>query len=113
MIILDATTKSLEVKLAGAVTTTELPYVLGFVDLKSEDQSVFTVGGTDGTTNGGTAVAICAAPIAGHTRHVRSLSVVNKDTVPAEVTIQLNDNGTKRAIVTLTLAVGDNLIGRE
>ncbi len=113
MIILDSTLKSLEIKLAGAVTTTELPYVLGYVDLKTEDQSVSAVASNDGTTNGGTAVSVLAAPASGHTRQVKSISVSNVDTVAAVVTVQLNDNGTKRAIVVMTLAVGDNLIGRE
>ncbi len=113
MIVLDSTLKSLEIKLAGAVTTTELPYVLGYVDLRSEDQSVSAVGSNDGTTNGGTAVSVLAAPASGHTRQVKSISVTNVDTVPAVVTVQLNDNGTKRIIVAMTLAVGDNLIGRE
>ena len=110
MIVLDATTKSLEIKLAGAVTTTELPYVLSYVDLLDSDESVSDVGSNDGTSNGGTAVSVLAAPAASHTRQVKFLSVNNADTVAATLTLQYNDNGTKRIITKTTLDVGDNFI---
>lgn len=110
MIILDATTKSLEIKLAGTVTANQLPYVLGYVDLLISDQSVSAVGSNDGTTNNATAVSVLAAPASGHTRQVKFLSVQNGDTAAATLTIQYNDNSTERAIITVTLAVGDNLI---
>lgn len=110
MIILDSTLKSLEITLAGAVTTTELPYVLGYVDLLSSDQSISAVGSNDGTTNGGTAVSVLAAPASGHTRQVKFLSVHNADTVAAVLTVQYNDNGTKRIISKTTLDVGDNFL---
>jgi len=110
MLILDTPTRSLEIILAGAVTTRQLPYVLGYVDLLSSTQAVSAVGATDGLTTSGTAVVVLVAPVTGHTRTVKFLSVVNKDTVPAIVTVQINDNGTKVEIVTITLAVGDNLV---
>lgn len=110
MIILDSTLKSLEIDLVGAVTTTELPYVLGYVDLLSVDQSISAVGSNDGTTNGMTAVPVLAAPAAGHTRQVKFLSVFNADTVAATLILQYNDNGTVRTITKIALDVGDNFI---
>lgn len=110
MIVLDSTLKSLEIILAGAVTTNQLPYVLSYVDLLSSDQSVSAVGSNDGATNNGTAVTVLAAPAASHTRHVRELTVYNADTVPATLTLRYNDNGTTRIIVKVTMAVGDNLV---
>ena len=110
MIILDSTLKSLEIKLAGGITTSQLPYVLGYVDLLASDQSVSAVGSNDGVTNDATAVPILAAPIAGHTRQVKFLSVFNGDTVAAVLTLQYNDNGTPRVITKVTLDVGDNFI---
>jgi hypothetical protein len=110
MIVLDSTVKSLEIILAGSVTTNQLPYVLSYVDLLSTDQSVSSVGSNDGVTNNGTAVSVLAAPAASHTRQVKFLSVQNADTVPATLTVQYNDNATKRTIVKVTLAVGDNLV---
>jgi hypothetical protein len=110
MIILDATTKSLEIVLASAITTNQLPFVLGYVDVLSSDMSVSAVGSNDGASNSTTPVTVLAAPVSGHTRQVKFLSVQNADTVPAVVTLQYNDNSTERTIVTITLAVGDNLI---
>ena len=110
MIILDSTLKSLEIKLGGAITSNQLPYVLGYVDLLSVDQSISAVGSNDGPSNSGTAVTVLAAPASGHTRQVKFLSVQNADTVAATLTIQYNDNGTTRTIVQVALAVGDNLL---
>ncbi len=110
MIILDSTLKSLEIDLAGAITTNQLPYVLGYVDLLSSDQSISAVGSNDGTSNSTTAVSILAAPASGHTRQVKFLSVQNADTVAATLTLQYNDNGTVRTITKVTLDVGDNFI---
>jgi len=107
--VLDSTLKSLEIKLAGAVTTTELPYTVAWVDILDSDQSVFDVGSADGVTTGATAVSIVAAPASGHTRKITFLSVPNEDTVAAALTLQFNDNGTKRRIIKITLDVGDNL----
>lgn len=110
MIILDATTKSLEIVLGGAVTSTQLPFVLGYVDLLSADQSVSAVGSNDGASNSTTPVTILAAPAAGHTRQVKFLSVQNADTFEAVLTLRYNDGGTPRTILKITLAIGDNLI---
>jgi len=110
MIILDATTKSLEIKLAGAVTTNQLPWTVAYLDYLDSDQSVSDIAGVDGATNDGTAVSMVAAPSAGHTRHIKRLTVYNADTAAATVTVQVNDNSTKRVLYTITLAVGDNLI---
>jgi hypothetical protein len=111
MIVLDATTKSLEIVLAGAITTNQLPFVLSYVDLLSVDQSVSAVAPTDGVSNNGTAVTVLAAPAAGHTRTVKFISVENADTVAATLTLRYNNNGTFRTIVKITLQPGDNLVG--
>lgn len=109
MIIADTVLQSLEVKLAGAVTTTELPINASWVDI---DQTTFGVSQASrfgGTTNGGTAVTVVAAPTAGKSRQLKSLSIVNEDTVAATVTIQINDNGTKRIIWKSVMSVGDQV----
>ena len=109
MIVLDATTKTIEIDLNGAITTSQLPYTLHYVDLLSSDQSVSAVGGNDGTTNSTTAVTMLAAPASGHTRQVKEITVQNADTVAAVVTIQLNNNGTVRTLFKATLDVGDQI----
>lgn len=110
MIILDATTKSLEIKLAGAVTTNQLDVTCHAVDTLDSDMSVSDIVNTNIVTNNGTAVTVMAAPAAGHTREVKTLSVYNKDTVSADVTVQLNFNATIYIICKVTLATGENLL---
>lgn len=111
MIMLDATTKKLQLVLAGAVTTNQLPYTAGWVDYTTTAAPLPATG--DGASNSTTLVDIVAAPSASTQRKVTFLSVYNKDTVTATVTISLNDNGTTREIVKVTLAVGASLIYDE
>lgn len=109
MLVLDSTLKSLEIKLSGAITTTQLPYVASYVDI---NQSTFALSGSsesDGTTNNTTAVTVVAAPGATTSRKLNYLSVFNVDTVQATLTIQLNNNGTTRICWKGLLAVGDTL----
>lgn len=107
MIILDSADKSLEVKLAGAVTTTELAIVASYVDMS--DPTTYTPGENDLATNGATAVTAVAAPAADHQRQLKLLTVYNLDTVAATVTVQVNNDGTKRVLISCTLGVGETL----
>lgn len=107
MIILDATTKTLEVKLAGAITTSQLPVVASYVDVTT---TAYTPISSDTATNSTTAVTIVAAPAASTQRQIKLLTVYNADTASATVTIQLNNNGTLRPLVVVALAVGSTLI---
>lgn len=109
MINLDGTGKSLEVKLAGAVTTTQLPFTVSYIDTLDSDQSVSDIAEGDGVSNNTTAVTMVSAPAAGHTREVKHLTVYNADTVAATVTIQINNGGTTRILIKVTLDAGDTL----
>jgi hypothetical protein len=104
MLILDATTKSLEIDLAGAVSANELPVTAHYTDITT---TLYTPGSNDTQTNGATAVTIVAAPAASTQRHVESISVYNADTAAATVTIQLNNNSTLRIITKVTLQPGE------
>ena len=107
MIRLDATTRKLQAVLAGAVTTNQLPCTVSYSDKTSTDY----VGATQLTnTNSTTAVDICAAPGATTVRDIDYLSIRNRDTAAATVTVMLDDNGTDYEIVKAALAVGDQLI---
>ncbi len=108
--ILDSTLKSLEVKLSGAVTTTELPWTVSYIDIDQTTFAATQAAEADGTTNGATAVTMAAAPSAGQSRQIKTLSVYLADTVGQNVTIQINDNGTKRIVFKADLTVGDNLL---
>ena len=107
MITLDATTKTLEVVLAGAVAANELPVVVTFVDVTT---TAYTPGSTDTITTGTTPVTAVAAPAASTQRQIKFLSVYNADTVAATVRINFNNNATLRRVVSVELAVGSALI---
>ena len=109
MIILDATDKQLEIVLGGVVTTNELPFVAAFVDHDGATPA-FTPGEQDGLSNGATSVVVMASPAASIQRQLKFLSVFNADTVAATLTVQYDNAATNRTILSVTLAVGDNLI---
>jgi len=107
MIILDATNRTLEVDLDGAITTNQLPVVATYVDITT---TTYSPAANTTQTNNTTAVTIVAAPAASTQRQIKFLSVRNADTAAAVVTIQYNDNATLRGIVKATLAVDDTLL---
>lgn len=106
MIILDATTKSLELFL-GEAATTELPIVSSWVDITT---TAMTPGSTDTTSNDTTDVTIVAAPGASTYRHVKLINIYNADSVSHVVNVQYDNNGTERLLVKITLPVGYTLI---
>lgn len=106
MIVLDTTTRSLEIVLAGSVTTNQLPLVAAFVDFSDGH----TPGASQTQTNNTTAVTAVAAPAAGTQRQVKFLSLRNSDTAAATATLRFNDNATLRTIVTVVLTSGDVLL---
>jgi hypothetical protein len=110
MLKLDSTAKSLEVVLAGAVATTQLPIVAAYVEVDQTTFEVLVMAEADTATNNTTAVAVVAAPGAGKTRKIDFLSIVNVDTAPVTVTVRVNNGGTFRIVQKVTLAVGDNLV---
>lgn len=106
MLILDATTKSLEIVLGGAVTTNQLPAVAAYVDFTS---TTTAPGSSDTISNNTSTVTLVSAPSASTQRQVKYLSIYNADTVQATITIRLNDNSTLRNILITTLDAGDTL----
>lgn len=107
MLKLDSTLRKLQAVLSGAVTTNQLPCMVSY----SDDNGTTYVGATQLTnTNSTTAVDICAAPGASTVRDIDYLSIRNRDTAAATVTVMLDDNGTDYEIVKSTLAVGDQLV---
>jgi hypothetical protein len=110
MIILDATTKSLEILLGGTVTTNQLPFVSSYVDINQSTFAVSASSENDGVTNNSTAVTVVNAPGATTSRKLNYLSVFNADTVVAVLIVRVNNNSTTRICWKGTLAVGDTLI---
>jgi len=109
MIILDSTTKKLEVVLSGAVATNQLPIVASYVEENSTTHALNALAENDTATNNTTAVVAVAAPASGFTRQVKSLTIYNADTAAVIVTVRYNNNATTRVLCTTTLAVGDTL----
>jgi hypothetical protein len=107
MIILDATTKSLQIKLGAAKTTNDLPFSTSYIDTTG---SSTTPGEQDGTSNGTTAVTVVGSPASATQRLVKSINIQNADTVASTVTVIYNNNSTLRNVFIATLAVGDQLI---
>lgn len=107
MIRLSTTNEKLQAVLGGAVTTNQLHCVVCY----SDDNGTTYVGGTQYTsTNDTTAVDICAAPAASTVRDIDYLSIRNRDTAAATVTVMVDVSATDSEIVKATLAVGDSLV---
>jgi hypothetical protein len=110
MPILDATTRKIELKLGGAVTTNELDITGGYVDWDAPTVSVVEETPVLAQSNGATPVAIIDVPAGADTRrHGKELFVRNRDTVAATVIIQYNDNGTIYELGSWTLDPDDTL----
>lgn len=109
MILLDTTTRSLEVDLTGAVATNQLPFVASYVNVSQSTFAMSAASTNTGATNNTTAVTLVAAPGATTTRQLKYLSIKNSDTAAVELWVQMNDNSTLREIWKGTLAVGDTL----
>lgn len=110
MIILDATTKSLEFKMTAAPATTQPSFVSSYVDMSTTDFSLTGATEQDGAGNGTTVVTLVSAPGASTSRKLNYLSIRNRDTAAIQITLQYNNNSTTREILKITLSVDDSLI---
>jgi len=107
MIILDATTKSLQIKLAANITTNQLPFAASYIDTTG---TATTPTEADGASNNTTAVTLVGSPASSTQRLVKNIVIQNADTAAATVTVIYNNNSTLRNIIVVALAVGDQLI---
>lgn len=107
MIILDATTKSLEILLSGAVTSNQLPFVAAYADLSQSTFAILSAAEVDGATNSTTPVTLVSAPATSTSRKISTIFITNTDTVSATVTVQLNNNGTTRILFKSVLSTLD------
>lgn len=108
MIVLDSTTKLLQIILSGAVTTNQLQFSASYADYVATP-AAFTPGANSGLTNNTTAVTLVGAPAASTQRQVKRINVYNADTAPATVTIRLSDAGNFRTQLSVTLQVGERI----
>jgi len=104
--ILDSVSKYLIVDLDSAKTTTDMPWVIDYVDMTT---TTLVCGSVDGVTNGVTATTILAAPAASTQRKVNRISITNVDTASKGVSVGLVNVATARPLVGATLQVNDTL----
>lgn len=102
--ILDTTSKTLEVILAAVKTTNDCEIFADFIDTVSG--ATFVPGSTLSLSNGTTAVTAVAAPAASTQRQIKSFSFYNADTANVAVTIRLFDGTNRKRIQVLTMAPG-------
>ena len=110
MIKLSQTTDKLQVVLSEAVTTNQLECLSSWSDVDSLTLSVKDFGRTLINTNNTTDVDIVGSPAANTRRLVDFVSIYNKDTVNATVTVKLDANGTEVILQKVTLGTGESLI---
>lgn len=116
MIRIDQSTRRLQVVLAGAITTRQIPVLVSYIDrmVKPWDGAPPYDGSTVITnTNSTTTVTVCEPhkddPV-NIVRDVDSIIINNVDTAAATVTVKMDDNGTARVLTKVVLAVGDALV---
>ncbi len=106
MIRLNNTTRKLIAALGGSVVVNQLPISVSFSD---HTAASYTGAMQLSATNDANPVDICNAPASGAVRDIDYISVKNRDTAPATITISYDDNGSVSAIVAILLAAGDHL----
>lgn len=108
--LLDATTKSIEITVEAAATTTESPVTVEYVD---HTATTFAPASSDTVSNGTSVVTMVAAPAASTQRQVKEITIYNADTVNHTYTVKYNDNATKRTVVKVAVVPGQALIYRS
>ena len=106
MIVLDTTSKALQVVLAAAVATSQLECQASWRDITT---SAYTAGESSVLTNSTTDAVLCSAPGSSTQRVIDYVAVYNADTSPATVTVKSDDGGTERRHVRVILRPGESL----
>jgi len=109
MLSLNNTVRSLTVVLAGAVTTNQLDCTAQYRDDRHA-KITMSFGATVVATNNTTAVTLVGAPTTGVIREVFTITIYNKDTAAATVSVSYLDSATSYLIAKFTLAVGDTAL---
>lgn len=110
MLVLQDANDTLEVVLAGAITTAQLPCVVAWRDITA---SAYTPGRSNANTNSTTPVTLVAAPAGSTWRVIDHVSVYNADTANATVTVRIDDNATEYILNRVTLGPAERLEYQE
>lgn len=107
MIVLQNSSDTIEIFLAGAVATTELPFYASWIDSSSEgDKKGESVAITSGVT---VVTAIPSPKTSATSRTIQYISIHNSDTASATITVRINTQSYQRILCKCILAVGDIL----
>lgn len=106
MLVLSNTTNNLQAVLKSAVATSQLEVLCFWSDITT---TTFVRDWLGTTTNDTTDVNIVPAPAASTQRVIDSVSVWNRDTADAEVTVKIDVSGTERIFGKWVLATGERL----
>jgi len=109
VLILAATTDSIEVVLGGAPVS-QLPVVSSYRDITT---TAYTPARNAVVTNGTTAVVAIASPAASTQRVIDFINIYNPNAANATVTVRLDLNGTEYVLTSVTLAQGERLVYQE
>lgn len=103
-LVLDATTKTIQVAMSGAAATANPDFTAAFAD---NNGTSFVEAASDGSLSGSTDVVVVSAPASGYRRIIKKIFIENKDTAAVTITVKYDNNGTQRTIAKVTLQVGD------
>lgn len=106
MIVLTETTDKVQVVLGGSITTNQLQCAAFWRDVTT---TAYSPGRTLINTNNTTDVDVVGSPVLSTQRVIDFLSVYNRDTVNATVTVKLDANGTEYILWKGILATGEML----
>jgi len=104
--ILNSTTDSLEIVLSGTTTTNPVDFVSSYNVIYS---SGITPSRNTGSISNSTPVNVIPSPSANQQNQLRFCSIFNKDTSGVTISVNFNDNGTKRIVFTSGLYPGDSI----
>lgn len=111
MIYLDTPNRKIQIVLGAAITTNQLEITTHFYDTTPQATTTVIRGGSKlSNSNDTTDVDIVEAPaLQGIIRNVHTITVHNKDTVLSTVSVKIDDGGTEKILVKMTIASGDTL----
>lgn len=104
--ILNSTTDSLEAVLSGTVLSNQLQFISSFNIISN---SGLTPSNLNGTTNNLTPVSIISSPLSNQQNQLRFCSIYNSDSTGQTLTVQFNNNGTRRIVYSVPLRPGESV----
>ena len=110
MLILTETTDKIQIVLGGTVAANQLQCMSSWRDITT---TVYTPGRTIVNTNNTTDVDLVGSPAASTQRVIDFISIYNKDTANATVTIKFDANGTEYVLFKTIVSTGEKIEYQE